>query len=90
MASIRLSPDELDSYASKLRSNASEAINLASAISNNINGCADGWEGNKRDQFVAQFEEIKPTLTDKLPRLIEDMAKALNDIANNFRAADQA
>ena len=90
MANIRLSPDELDSYAGKLRQNASEAVNLASSIGGNINACADGWEGNKRDQFVSQFEEIKPTLTDKLPRLIEEMAKALNDIANNFRAADQS
>ena len=89
MANIRLSPDELDQYASKLRNNANEAIGLAKTIGANINACAEGWEGNKREQFVAQFEEIKPTLTDKLPRLIEEMAQALNNIANNFRAVDQ-
>lgn len=90
MANIRLSPDELDSFATKLRKNSSQAQELAKSIASNIKGCADSWEGNKQKEFVSKFDAIRPTLDKSLPELIEDMAKSLNTIAENFRNADKA
>ena len=87
---IRLTPEELRSFASKLEGNSSEAVNLANQISQNINVCADSWEGNQKNKFVGEFEEIKPTLEKKLPALIKDMADTLKVIADNFERADNA
>ena len=90
MANIRLTPDELRNYAKKLRKNREESIALANSISRNINECANSWSGNQRDKYVAQFEDIKPTLSNKLPSLIQEMAVALDAIAQNFENADNA
>lgn len=87
---IKMEPGELQDLAAKLRSNAEEAISLASTIGSNIATGTAAWEGEAASDYAASFEEIKPTLTEKLPTLIQEMAERLDKTAQKFIEMDQA
>lgn len=85
---IRVNPDDLDKMAANLDQQGQLAMSLATAISNAIQMGTAAWEGASQADFVAKYEQIKPTLTRDLPELIAAMAKAARKRANDFRAAD--
>lgn len=90
MATIRLSPDQLRSYASKINTNGTEATDLARRIKANITAVTDQWEGNARNKFLQEWSQIEPTLTKSLPELMTRMAQNLQTTAQNFENADRA
>lgn len=86
---IKLSPDELDSYAAKLSKNASEAAALAKAIDASIKACTSAWEGQSQKRYVEDFEKVKPVLEKDIPEQLNNLSQNLKTIATRFRAADE-
>ena len=86
---IRVTPDQLRDMASKLRNYASQASSLASQINSAVNAGTGEWEGNAQREYVARYREIEPTLKQKLPELLETMAKNASDRADAYEQADR-
>lgn len=86
---IRVTPDQLDSMASKLESLAGQASSLAAAVNSAIAAGTDAWEGEAQRDYVARFKEIEPTLKQKLPELLANMASSARKRANAYRDADR-
>lgn len=86
---IRVTPEELEAMASKLEMQAQQAISLANSINSTITSGTGAWEGAAQKDFLQRFNEIKPTLTQKLPELIDAMAKSARARAKGYRDADQ-
>ena len=86
---ITLTPSELRDLASKLNSNAGEVRTLATTINSNVVSKTEGWTGQSKDQYISDFNDIYPTLSTKLPALLEELAKALNTTANEFEDLDR-
>lgn len=85
---IKMSPDELRSYAQKLLRNSQEAIALAKTIDSNIKAAAANWEGKAQERYVKDFEQIKPTLDKTIPEQLQIMADNLKTMANEVEALD--
>lgn len=88
--SIRVTPEELDSMASKLEGLAGQATSLAASVKAAIDAGTGAWEGNAQREYVASYKEIEPTLKQKLPELLSGMAKNARSRANAYREADKA
>ena len=86
---IRVTPDQLESMASKLEGLAGQASSLASAVNAAISAGTDAWEGDAQRDYVARFKEIEPTLKQKLPELLSNMASNARKRANAYREADR-
>ncbi len=89
MGQIRITPEELRSLASALMSNATEVKGLAATIKSNVVSKTEGWEGKSKNRYISDFNEIYPTLSTKLPALLEALAKDLNQTAQRFIDVDQ-
>ncbi len=89
MANIKLSPEALRNYASKITNNGSEAADLAQRIKANITAVTDSWEGQAKNKYLQAWAQHEPILTKTIPQLMADLAKNLETIAENFEAADR-
>ena len=89
MSQIRITPEELRALANTLNGNARDVRNLASTIKNNVEGRTAGWEGKSKTRYINDFTQLYPTLSQKLPALLEALAKDLNQTAQNFEDVDQ-
>ncbi len=87
---IRVTPEQLDAMANQLKSLSMQASSLASAVNNAIVSGTGAWEGSAQKDFVDKFNEIKPTLTQKLPELLGEMANSASSRAEAYRQADKA
>lgn len=86
---IRVTPDELDSMASKLEGLAGQASALATSVKSAIDAGTGAWEGDAQRDYVARFQEIEPTLKQQLPELLTSMATNARKRADAYRAADK-
>ncbi len=89
MANIKLSPDALRNYATKIKNNGAEASDLASRIKANITAVTDQWEGEAKNKYLQAWAQYEPTLTKTIPQLMADLAQNLQTIAQNFENADK-
>ncbi len=87
---IKMSPDELRSYASKLTKNAQEALTLAKNIDANIKAAASNWEGQAQRRYVEDFEKVKPTLEKDIPEQLTTLSENLKKMADEFQRMDEA
>ena len=89
MANIRLQPDALRDYASKLKTNGSEASDLAQRIKANITAVTDQWEGDAKNKYLSAWAQHETTLTKQIPELMATLSQNLMTIAQNFENADK-
>lgn len=85
---IKMSPDELESLAGSLSTQASESETLASTVESLINTAVSNWEGAARDRYLNDFEEIKPVLQQKLPDTLRTLSENMKTMASEFRDLD--
>lgn len=85
---IKVTPEELEAMAGKLKGYAGEATSLASNINTAVTAALSAWEGNAQKEYADRFAEIYPILSTKLPQLINDMASSAEKRAAAYRAAD--
>ena len=83
-----MSPDELESLAGSLSTQASESETLASTVESLINTAVSNWEGAARDRYLNDFEEIKPVLQQKLPDTLRTLSENMKTMASEFRDLD--
>lgn len=85
---IRVTPEELEAMASKLKGYAGESTSLASNINSAVTAALSAWEGNAQKNYADRFAEIYPILSTQLPQLINDMAADAEQRAARYREAD--
>ncbi len=85
---IRVTPDELEAMAGKLKGFAGESTSLASNINNAVTAALSAWEGNAQKNYADRFAEIYPIISTQLPQLINDMAADAEQRAARYREAD--
>lgn len=56
-------------------------------ITDVVNSIPDFWQADTADKYIAQYEELQPSMT-ALVQLISDMAEQMTKISNNFQDAD--
>lgn len=85
---IQVTPDELRDKADDFRSNCEEQLDIIADSENLLQELVDdGFEGATSQAFVDKFEELKPDL-EAAARLLEDIAEALDQTAQNFEDLD--
>ena len=85
---IKVTPEELETMAGKLKGFAGETTTLASNITNAVTAALDAWEGKAQKEYADRFAEIRPILNEKLPKLINEMAADAEQRAARYREAD--
>ena len=85
---IKVTPEELEAMAGKLRGFAGESTSLASNINSAVTAALSAWEGNAQKNYADRFAEIYPILSTQLPQLINDMAADAEQRAARYREAD--
>jgi len=86
---IKMSPDELMGYATKLAKYAQEASTLAKNIDSSIKAAASNWEGAAQKRYVEDFERIRPTLDKEVPELLNTMSANLKKMAQTMADTDR-
>ncbi len=85
---IKVTPEELEAMAGKLKGFAGESTSLASNINSAVTAALSAWEGNAQKNYAERFAEIYPILSTQLPQLINDMAADAEQRAARYREAD--
>lgn len=89
MATIRITPEELESAAEFLLQKQEAIISEVDAIRTKVAEVSEGWEGAARSTFISIFEgEIMPILQDKFPEVISGISNQLDTTAKTMRMAD--
>lgn len=86
---IAITPQELRELAASLNRNAGEVRTLATTLNQNVVSKTEGWTGLSKDSYIRDFNEIYPTISQKLPALLEAMAKDVLTTANKFEELDR-
>ena len=87
MANIKVAPDVLDQKAKDIRTYKSqhdEAIQKLNAL---VDGLSAEWLGTAKTNYVNSYNEFKSSFTTFSERM-EELAKALETKATEYRAAD--
>lgn len=87
---IKMDYGALTSSASTLANRAAEMSALASGIQADVNNALGAWEGASRDRFASDFESVYPTLSQKVPELLQLLSENMKTMAENIYQADQA
>ena len=85
---IKVSPEELESLASRLQGYSSEITSMASAIANCFTEGTANFEGNTATRFDEHFEKMRPIIAHDLPDLLSEFAEEPVKTANRFRELD--
>ena len=85
---IKVTPEELEAMAGKLKGFAGESTSLASNINSAVTAALNAWEGNAQKNYADRFAEIYPIISTQLPQLINDMAADAEQRAARYREAD--
>lgn len=87
MANIKVDPDVLDQKAKDIRTYKQQHDDAISKM-NSLVAALDGeWVGTAKTNYVNSYNEFKSSF-DKFSNQMEEMAKALEKKATEYRAAD--
>ena len=84
---IRITPDQLDQEANKLRNLADQHDSVFNQMTNLINALRSQWEGAAIDAFEASYENAKKELI-KFRQSIDVFASDMNNSAKILRETD--
>ena len=85
---LKVTPEELEAMAGKLKGFAGESTSLANKINSAVTAALNAWEGKAQKDYADRFAEIYPILSQQLPQLINDMAADAEQRAARYREAD--
>lgn len=89
MASIRVTPEELNSQGGDLVSYAGDLREVLSSIDAKINEIIDGWDGLAQDAYFNMYGTMKQSL-DQFPELVESLGNATQSAADAFAQVDES
>ena len=87
MATIRLTPEELNQQGQDIQGLADELISLLAQVDSKINAAWDGWDGLAQDAFLNSYSSMKSTL-DQFPELVRAFGQQACGAAEAFGTAD--
>ncbi|GGL51868.1 WXG100 family type VII secretion target [Sporolactobacillus putidus] len=85
---IRLTPEELRSYAAKYGQESSNTGELIGRLDGMINQLGQVWEGASSRAFKDQYERLRPSFH-QMQQLLEDIDRQLAKTANILEETDQ-
>lgn len=85
---IRLTPEELRSYAAKYGQESSNTGELIGRLDGMINQLEQVWEGASSRAFKDQYERLRPSFQ-QMRQLLEDIDRQLAQTANVLEETDQ-
>jgi len=85
---IRLTPEELRSFAAKYGQEASNTGELIGRLDGMINELAQVWEGASSRAFKDQYERLRPSFQ-QMQQLLEDIDAQLAKTANALEETDE-
>ncbi len=88
MASIRVTPETLDTQGKDLISFAGELSDILTSIDAKINEIIDGWDGLAQDAYFDMYSTMKQSL-DKFPELVNSLGEATVSSAEAFSSVDE-
>lgn len=88
MASIRVTPETLNSQGNDLINYAGDLSDILSSIDSKINEIADGWDGLAQDAYFDMYTTMKQSL-DKFPELVNSLGEATVSAAEAFSSVDE-
>lgn len=88
MASIRVTPETLNSQGGDLISYAGDLADVLSSIDSKINEIIDGWDGLAQDAYFDMYTTMKESL-DKFPELVNSLGEATTSAAEAFASVDE-
>lgn len=87
MASIRVTPETLDSQGNELKGYGKELENILKSIDSKINEIIDEWDGLSQDAYFDMYSEMKQSL-DQFPDLVDALGNATVAAAKAFSQVD--
>ncbi|MFX3616602.1 MAG: WXG100 family type VII secretion target [Sporolactobacillus sp.] len=85
---IRLTPEELRSYAAKYGQESSNTGELIGRLDGMINQLAQVWEGASSQAFKSQYERLRPSFN-QMQQLLEDINHQLAKTATILEDTDR-
>lgn len=88
MASIRVTPEELESQGNQLIQLAqNEITQILAQVESQINLICDSWDGMAQDAFLQSYTEMKKTL-DMFPQVVDGIGQQAVAAAQTFGEVD--
>lgn len=88
MASIRVTPETLNTQGNDLVGYAGELSEILVSIDSKINEIIDGWDGLSQDAYFDMYTTMKTNL-DKFPELVDSLGQATVSSAEAFSDVDE-
>ena len=88
MASIRVTPETLNSQGNDLIGYSGDLADILSSIDSKINEIIDGWDGLAQDAYYEMYSTMKQSL-DKFPELVNALGEATVSSAEAFSSVDE-
>lgn len=88
MASIRVTPETLESEGNDLIGYGGDLADILSSIDTKINEIIDGWDGLAQDAYFDMYTSMKESL-DKFPELVNSLGEATVSSAQAFASVDE-
>lgn len=87
-ASIRVTPELLNSQGNDLITYAGDLTDVLSSIDTKINEIIDGWDGLSQDAYFEMYTSMKQSL-EKFPELVNSLGEATVSTAEAFGSVDE-
>lgn len=88
MASIRVTPETLETQGKDLISNSEQLQEVLKAIEGKVNEIIDGWDGLAQDAYYEMYLQMKQSL-DKFPELVKALGDGTVSSAQAFSSVDE-
>ncbi len=88
MASIRVTPETLNSQGTDLIGYSGDLSDILANIDSKINEIIDGWDGLAQDAYYDMYVQMKQSL-DKFPELVNALGEATVSSAEAFSSVDE-
>ena len=88
MASIRGTPETLETEGNDLIGYGGDLADILSSIDSKINEIIDGWDGLAQDAYFDMYTSMKESL-DKFPELVNSLGEATVSSAQAFASVDE-
>ena len=88
MASIRVTPETLESKGNDLVGYAGDLSDILSSIDSKISEIIDGWDGLSQDAYFDMYTTMKQSL-DKFPELVNSLGEATVSAEQAFGSVDE-
>ena len=86
---IKMTPSELRDLATTVTGIRDEIVNQVNTMDGRIKSETAEWDGESKSQYFADYDQLLPTLNEKFPQVIEDLATKLKFAADKLEEADQ-